>query len=268
MRYRVVFSKRYQSDGQESSIDPTAELDVYLADGVVAEKNFVERLEPAAQHSQEALDEDDAFLAASTPESWEYEVVDSRVDEFMDAVKKSQVILEVALIDESETVQDDATAVALAEGDSRTPDELNDADDTAGRAGSGVRATMGDGPAGNPTGDPSAGGMPDARSYLGNEELEGIAEAGSGGLDELTIVDADDPSLGLTEPGERGADWAANTGPTRAPGRGISTRDLTDRSSTLRQPPSPEDSPSEEPKKRKTATKAKARKPAGAKKSG
>lgn len=63
MRYRVAFEKRLQSDGHESPIDPTALLDEELADGVVAEKVFVERLEPDAQHSQETLDEDDAFLA-------------------------------------------------------------------------------------------------------------------------------------------------------------------------------------------------------------
>lgn len=38
------------------------------------------------------------------------------------------------------------------------------------------------------------------------------------GLDDLTIRDADDPSLGITNVGNIGPDdWAADTGPARAP---------------------------------------------------
>ena len=33
--YRVTFAKRYQEDGQPSALDPSAELDTYLADGIV-----------------------------------------------------------------------------------------------------------------------------------------------------------------------------------------------------------------------------------------
>jgi len=216
MRYRVVFSKRTQSDGQASAIDPTAEVDVYLTDGVVAEKVFVERLESAAQHSQEVLDEDDSFLGSATPEAWEYEVVDEREEEFLDAMRKSQVVINYAVIDESETSQEDATAVALQEGGESADSET---------------AAIGDGPAGMATIDRSAGGMPEGRAASSRD-------ADAGGLDDLTIVDADDPSLGLTDAGERGADWAANTGPTREADRGAVTRDITDKSSTLRQPPS------------------------------
>lgn len=60
------------ADGRKRVPDGSdAELDVNLPDGAVAEKVFVERLEPAAQHSQEVLDEDDAFLGAVTAEAWD-----------------------------------------------------------------------------------------------------------------------------------------------------------------------------------------------------
>jgi hypothetical protein len=237
MRYRVAFAKRFETSGQASAMDPTTELDVYLADGVVAEKRFVERLEPAAQHSQEVLDEDDAFLASATPEVWEYEVVDSRKDEFEDAAKNAEGILEIQVVDETETSADEATGVLLSRNEVRRRE--TGAQDTELRGGAGVSATPDDGPAGRPTVDASAGGMAPGRSRFGDDEVEGIGEPGGAGIDDLRVADASDPSLGLTEPGDPDSDWAANTGPTRAPGRGIETRDLTDRSSTLRQMPSP-----------------------------
>ncbi len=63
------------------------------------------------------------------------------------------------------------------------------------------------------------------------------ASARSGdATDDLTVHDAGDPNLGLTDIGSVPAgDWAANTGPTRTgeSGRGTSTKGNTDRSSTL-----------------------------------
>ncbi|MCU1338278.1 MAG: hypothetical protein JWO19_3859 [Bryobacterales bacterium] len=221
-----------RSDGQESSIDPTSKLDDELDDGVVAEKVFVERLEPQAQHSQEVLDEDDAFLALAGTEVWEYEVVNDRTDEFEDAIRNSRVVFEYTVVDESETPGDEATAVVLDRGDPFLTEDA--AADTPTAAGSGVRATPDDGPAGQPTGDPSAGGAPLRRGRLADDQLEGIGEPGSGGLDELTITDADDPSLGLTGPETPGRDWAANTGPARTSVHGAQTRDLTDRGSALK----------------------------------
>src|SRR3954452_2443755 len=123
MTYRVVFSKRFNSDGNESEIDPTSELDVYLADGVVADKQFVERFEPDAKHSQGALDEDDAFLGMSAAEVWEYEVVDERASEFEDAIRNSQTVMEFIITDETTTDDADLSAsVPLADGDSYAPD--------------------------------------------------------------------------------------------------------------------------------------------------
>ena len=103
MRYRLAFEKRLRSDGQASSLDPTTKLDEELSDGIVAETVFVERLEPQAQHSQEVLDEDDAFLALAGTEVWEYEVVNFRKDEFDDGIRNSRVVFEYTVIDESET---------------------------------------------------------------------------------------------------------------------------------------------------------------------
>ncbi len=94
-----------ESNGQESALDPTRELDLELPDGIVAEKSFVERLESDAEHGEEALEEDDAFLGAVSAEVWEYEVVDSRKDEFEDALRNSQVVFEFTVIDESETAE-------------------------------------------------------------------------------------------------------------------------------------------------------------------
>jgi hypothetical protein len=225
VRYRVAFAKRFRSDGQESSIDPTVELDTYLSDGVVAEKTFVERLEPAAQHNQEVLDEDDAFLGAAVPEVWEYEVVDVRRDEFESALRKADGVLESEIIDESETPAGDATAVPLSEGGSGEPGDY------------GAGATPGGGPAGASTVDRSAGGMGPARPHGATGEVEGIEEPGAGGIDELRVATADDPRLGLTDSENPDADWAADTGPANTPERGIETRDLTDKSSTLRRPP-------------------------------
>jgi hypothetical protein len=102
MRYQLAFKKPMESNGEESALDPTRELDLELPDGIVAEKSFVERLESDAEHGEDALDEDDAFLGAVSTEVWEYEVVDSRKDEFEDAMRNSRVVFEFNVIDESE----------------------------------------------------------------------------------------------------------------------------------------------------------------------
>src|SRR5436305_10756294 len=101
MRYRVAFAKRFQSDGEESAINPTAELDVDIPDGVVADKVFVQTLQPASQHSQMVLDEDDAWLGLAGTEVWEYDVVDDRKQEFIDAMRNSETVMEFSELDES-----------------------------------------------------------------------------------------------------------------------------------------------------------------------
>jgi len=253
MRYRVAFEKRIRSDGQESGLDPTEALDGELSDGVVAEKVFVERLEPEAQHSQEVLDEDDAFLALAATEVWEYDVVDSRVPEFEDAVRNSRTVFDISVIEEDGTEPEDAGSISLDREDPflREPAEQADVPTAAG---SGVSATPGDGPAGQPTADPSAGGQPPHRAHVLTNDVEGVEIAGGGGLDELSVRNEQDPSLGLTHPREAGGDWAADTGPAQEWLRGVETRDIGDRSSTLRQPPAKETAPV---KRRRSAPKRK-----------
>lgn len=205
MTYRVAFAKRFQSNGTESTIDPTVELDVYLADGIVADKQFVERFEPEAKHSQEVLDEDDAFLGSASAEVWEYEVLDDRASEFEDAIRNAHTVLEFEIIDDTVTDTTDLTSgTPLGDGDSSTP---------LGVPGGG---TLDDGPAG-------------MRTARGDQD-----SSPGGGLDDLTIVRADDPNLGLTNYGKRGPqDWAADAGPGREPGRGTITADPDDDRSTL-----------------------------------
>jgi hypothetical protein len=68
------------------------------------------------------------------------------------------------------------------------------------------------------------------------DETDGIGNstADTNSLEELTIVSADDPNLGLTAHGDVPADdWAADVGPGRNPDRGVATDDLADDRSTL-----------------------------------
>jgi hypothetical protein len=103
VRYRVAFAARVKGDLEETTIDPSTQLDPLVADGVVAEKLFVERLEPEAKHNQPELDADDDFLASATPEVWEYEVVDDRAGEFEDAIQRCEDVLEYEVIEQSTT---------------------------------------------------------------------------------------------------------------------------------------------------------------------
>ena len=76
----------------------------------------------------------------------------------------------------------------------------------ASRAGSGSASP------GHVTGDPSSLGT----EGPGASELDGTPlDTGDTELDELTVLDAEDPDLGLTNIGDVPADdWAADTGPT------------------------------------------------------
>ena len=77
---------------------------------------------------------------------------------------------------------------------------------TADRAGSGASGGN-SGASGRVTGDASAGG-----AGYGETPFTGDSE-----LDELTVMDAADPALGLTGIGQVEAeDWAADSGPTRS----------------------------------------------------
>lgn len=110
MRYRVAFTKR-----EESTMRPSAELDLNLSDGVVAEKVLVEELDSEAQHGEEGLDEDDSFLGSAAAEVWEYDVVDERAREFDDALKNADLILEYEVIDDAVTDPADAAGNRLSQ---------------------------------------------------------------------------------------------------------------------------------------------------------
>ena len=227
-----MFAKQFQSDGHESAINPTVAVDEGLDDGVVADKAFIERLEPASQHSQEVMDEDDAFLGHAAPEVWEYGILDGKENEFVDAMRSSRVVMDYEVIDESSTEPGDVSSVELASGDANASEETTDRLDVT-RGGSGVSG-VDEGPGGQVTGDPSAGGSSPAGASFGLDEVSGIADKGSGELDELTVKDANDPSLGLTNHGViPPQDWAADTGPSRVADRGIETDFVTDKASTL-----------------------------------
>ena len=112
----------------------------------------------------------------------------------------------------------------IKRGDSiETGDEQARPNDGTGPDGSGVRAGD-DGPGGMPTVDPSSEAEVESAGYSGE------------GIEDLSVVDADDPNLGLTDiDGVPPDDWAADTGPSRNPSEleGVSTNRLKDRSSSL-----------------------------------
>ena len=101
MTYRVTFAKRFTSDGEPSDIDPTKFLD--LADGIVLDQALVGGLESEAQHGQEVLDEDDAFLGRAAAETWEFEIADGREDEFVFALTNSGTVMEYDQMDAMDT---------------------------------------------------------------------------------------------------------------------------------------------------------------------
>ena len=79
--------------------------------------------------------------------------------------------------------------------------------ETVTRAGSGARGGYAGGGEGQVTADPSALGAQRGPVALDPDNI----------LEDLTVKDADDPSLGLTDTEDEPADdWAADTGPTRS----------------------------------------------------
>jgi hypothetical protein len=214
---------------------PSAELDLNLSDGIVAEKEFVEQIETDAQHSQEVMDEDDAFLGSAAAEVWEYEVVDKRAGEFEEAIGNSDLVLEYDVVDVTVTTPDEVPAGVLSNRGVYPPDGYqeggkNEPEVTA--AGSGRRSGD-DGPAGMPTGDSSAGGLSVGAPLIVNDAAS-LAEEESGGIDDLNVTTAKDSRLGLTNVGAKPPeDWAANTGPAQNPSRGVKADNPRDTASTL-----------------------------------
>jgi len=98
MTYRVTFMERTGVTGEPSEAPPDY-VAIELPDGVVIEKLFIDRTEPDALHSEEALEEDDSFLSIGS-ETWDYEIADGREDEFIAALKNSQMVMEYIRLDE------------------------------------------------------------------------------------------------------------------------------------------------------------------------
>ncbi len=241
MRYQIAFAQKLQSSGAEEPLNPTLQLDAKLADGVIAEKTLVERVESDAQHGEDSLDEDDAFLASTSPEVWEYEVVDERVGEFEDAIRRTTGILEYEVMQsdlaESRDVLDTDQRELQAEEDRdskhneayRAPETGRDATSQ----GSGKRAGD-DGPAGRPTADSSAGALNVGAPDVGLNPFQDLPEGNEEQVGDLSLSKSSDRSLGLTNRGHKQPqDWAANDGPSRNPERGIKSDSTTDDQSTL-----------------------------------
>lgn len=83
----------------EPSEAPPDYVAIEVPDGVVLEKLFVDREEPEALHSEESLEEDDSFLSVGS-ETWDYEINDTREDDFLAALKNSQMVIEYVRLDE------------------------------------------------------------------------------------------------------------------------------------------------------------------------
>ena len=95
MRYQVTYRKRFDQQGDGSD---SPEVLLNLPDGVVSEATRVSQNEPDSTHVEEGMEEDDDFLPFGS-EVWEYEVSDSRADEFVNALTESGVVLEYDLIE-------------------------------------------------------------------------------------------------------------------------------------------------------------------------
>lgn len=95
--FRVTFMERTGASGQPSE-RPTEYVAIDLPDGVVRDKQFVERTEPSAMHSEDSLEEDDDFLSIGS-ETWDYEIADDREDEFIAALMNSQMVMEYERLD-------------------------------------------------------------------------------------------------------------------------------------------------------------------------
>jgi hypothetical protein len=95
--YRVTFMERTGASGEPSE-RPTEYVAIDLADGVVLDKQFVERTQPAAMHVEDSLEEDDDFLSVGS-ETWDYTVADGREDDFIAALENSQMVMEHVRLD-------------------------------------------------------------------------------------------------------------------------------------------------------------------------
>ena len=99
MKYQVSFRERTDAAGNATE-NPPAFVEPELMDGIVLDATLVERIEPDSLHGQEVMDEDDDFLSIGT-EVWEYDIAEGRDQEFIDALKNSQMVMEYEALDDA-----------------------------------------------------------------------------------------------------------------------------------------------------------------------
>ena len=103
MKYRVAFMERTDAAGNKTE-NPTGYVAIDLADGVVLDCAFIERIEPYALHGQDVMEEDDNFESVAA-EVWEYDVADGRDQDFIDALKNSKMVMEYEALDNLEMIE-------------------------------------------------------------------------------------------------------------------------------------------------------------------
>jgi hypothetical protein len=99
MKYQVTFRERNDVHGNPAE-NPPEFVEPELMDGIVLDSALVERIEPENLHGEEDMEEDDDFLSLGT-EVWEYDIADGRGQEFEDALKNSQMVMEYEVLDDS-----------------------------------------------------------------------------------------------------------------------------------------------------------------------
>src|SRR5205085_11001502 len=92
MKYRVVFRERSNREGEKTE-NPPSFLDTQLDDETVLNATFVERTGPDAKHSSDVIEEDDDFLSLGT-EVGEYDISESKDQDFTDALLNSAMVIE------------------------------------------------------------------------------------------------------------------------------------------------------------------------------
>ncbi len=108
MKFRVAFLERTDSQGNQIE-NPPDYVDLDLPDGVALDRAFVERTAPDALHVQDVMDEDDAFESIAT-EVWEYDVADGREQDFIDALKNSQMVIDYERLDDLDMIDQSGTS--------------------------------------------------------------------------------------------------------------------------------------------------------------
>ena len=100
MKVQVTFAQRTNKTGDPTGYPDDAFM-LEIPEGVVLDKTFVERTEPAATHNEEVLEEDDSFLSVGS-ETWEYDIAEDREAEFVDALQRAKVAMQYKRIDGNE----------------------------------------------------------------------------------------------------------------------------------------------------------------------